>query len=88
MIIVTLIGNDCNLLHFALVNSNTSGFFLCGMMLEPVVQSAGNFTKPKFCELNMHASNANFANVPAMLAIENATLRSVLPRPIWAYTTL
>ena len=24
----------------------------------------------------------------AMLAIENATLRSVLPRPIWAYTTL
>ena len=25
-----------------------AGFFLCGMMLEPVVHSLGNFTKPKF----------------------------------------
>ena len=58
------------------------------MMLEPVVQSSGSFTKPKFWLLNMQASNAILAMVPASDAMENATLRSVLPRPIWAYTTL
>ena len=35
-------------LHLARVNSKTSGFFLWGIMLEPVVQSSGSFTKPKF----------------------------------------
>ena len=45
--------------------ANTSGFFLCGMMLEPVVHSSGSLIKPKFCELNMQASKASFATVPA-----------------------
>ena len=34
-------------LHFARISSKTSGFFLCGMMLLPVVSSEGKEMKPK-----------------------------------------
>ena len=53
-------------------------------MDEPVVHSFGSFTNWKFCELNMQASKASLPSVPAMVAKAKATLRSVLPRPIWA----
>ena len=38
--------------------------------------------------IHIYASKANFDMVPATLARAKATLRSILPRPIWAYTTL
>ena len=56
------------MLHFARVSSNTSGFFLWGMILDPVVHSSGSFTKPKFWQLNMQASKAIFDKVPAIEA--------------------
>ena len=88
MMSMTCWGSDCSLLDLARISSNTSGFFLWGMMLEPVVHSLGRRTNEKFCELNRQASKAIFASVPAMVAMAKATLRSILPRPIWAYTTL
>ena len=72
----------------ARISSKTSGFFLCGMIDEPVVHSLGSLTNEKFWLLNIQASNANLATVPATDARAKATLRSILPRPIWAYTTL
>ena len=41
-------GNASILLHRALMSSNTSGFFLWGMMLEPVVNASGKNSNPKF----------------------------------------
>ena len=68
----------------ARISSNTSGFFLWGMMELPVVHSAGREMKPKFCELKRQASKASLATVPATPARAAATVRSNLPRPIWA----
>ena len=48
MIIMICCGRLCILLLLARISSNTSGFFLCGMMLDPVVHSLGSLTKPKF----------------------------------------
>ena len=41
-------GTACKRLHLPRIISKTSGFFLCGMMDEPVVNSSGKDTKPKF----------------------------------------
>src|SRR5687767_211549 len=73
-------------LHLALISSNTSGFFLCGMMLLPVVNSDGNEIKPKFWLIYKQASMARRPKVPATPANAVPMIFSVLPRLIWAYT--
>ena len=52
-------------LQWALTSSNTSGFFFCGIMLEPVVKAYGNCTKPKFWLENRQQSVANRPKVAA-----------------------
>ena len=42
-----VLGRACKALQRARTSSNTSGFFLCGMMLEPVVKAVGNSTNAK-----------------------------------------
>ncbi len=47
MMSVTSVGRACKRLHLARMSSNMSGFFLWGMMLDPVVKASGSFTNPK-----------------------------------------
>ena len=61
-------GSACNLLQWERISSHTSGFFLCGMMLEPVVSSSGKLMKPKFWFMNKQASIAILESVAAKLA--------------------
>ncbi len=68
--------------------SNTSGFFLCGIIDEPVVSSSGKDTNPKFWHIHMQTSIAKCPRVDAMAAMAIAAARSVLPRDICAATTL
>ena len=62
-------GIPWSVLHLARVSSNTSGFFLWGMMLEPVVNESGNWMNPKFWLLKRQASIANFERVAAIPAM-------------------
>ena len=68
--------------------SKTSGFFLWGMMLDPVVSSSGSEMKPKFWLMNRQASIASRPIVAATAAMAAAAARSLLPRLICAATTL
>lgn len=68
--------------------SKTSGFFLWGMMLDPVVRLSGSDTKPKFWLMNRQTSIAMRPMVAATAAMALAATRSLLPRLICAATTL
>ena len=68
--------------------SKTSGFFLWGMMLDPVVRLSGSDTKPKFWLMNRQMSIARRPMVAATAAMALAAVRSLLPRLICAATTL
>ena len=68
--------------------SKTSGFFLWGMMLDPVVSSSGSDTNPKFWLMKRQRSIAMRPTVAATAAMAAAAARSLLPRLIWAATTL
>ena len=68
--------------------SKTSGFFLWGMMLDPVVRLSGSDTKPKFWLMNRQMSIARRPMVAATAAMALAAARSLLPRLICAATTL
>ena len=74
--------------HLPRMISQTSGFFLWGMMLEPVVSSSGKCMKPKFGHMYMQQSEANLLRVSATEPIAEATLLSALPLSSWAATLL
>src|SRR5690606_40789522 len=82
------LGTPWILLHLALISSKTSGFFLWGMMLLPVVSSLGNEIKSKFWFMYRQMSMASLERVAARLAMPKAVALSTFPRPIWAATTL
>ena len=49
-------------LHRARISSHTSGFFLCGMMLDPVQSDSGKEIKPKLGHIYIQQSAANLFN--------------------------
>ena len=72
-------GMDCSLLHFPRIISNTSGFFLCGIMLDPVVSSSGKEMNPKFWHIHIQISIERRPSVDAMAEIAIDAARSVFP---------
>ena len=84
----TLFGTACRRLQRPRMISKTSGFFLWGMIDEPVVSVSGSFTKPKFWLMKRQRSIAMRPTVAATAAMALAAARSLLPRLICAATTL
>ena len=59
-------------------SSGTSGFFFCGMMLEPVQKASGSSTKPNCCEVQITSSSHQRDRWTAVsdAAAQNSTAKS------------
>ena len=76
------------ILHLPLISSNTSGFFLWGIILEPVVISSGNDIKFNSWAMKKQMSAENFDKVLANEPIAIAMDFSTFPLFIWEDITL
>ena len=72
------------MLHFPLINSKVSGFFLCGIILEPVVKLLGNEIKLNSWLMNKHISIENLDKIDANEAIDEDVVFSIFPLDICA----